>query len=131
MKKIAFFSLLLMLLVSACALDEEILPDGEDARDVYTGTWSVSDNALKINYVVSISKSSSNSSEVLLSNFAGSGDEAVGIVAGKTLSISSQTIGDSWMVDGTGVYKTASRLEFQYNLEIGGDSESRSAVFTK
>ncbi len=131
MKKIAFFSLLLMLLVSACALDEEILPDGDDARDVYTGTWSVSDNALKINYVVSISKSSSNSSEVLLSNFAGSGDEAVGIVAGKTMSIISQTIGDSWKVDGTGVYKTASRLEFSYSLEIGGDSESRSAVFTK
>jgi hypothetical protein len=131
MKKLQFISILFIVLLSGCAIDEDVIPDETDPASAFVGTWSVSDNALKLNYEVTITKNPLNSTEVILSNFAGSGDAVAGLVTGKTVTIESQNVGSNWEVGGSGVYKSASRLEFTYNLIIGGDSEQRLAVFLK
>jgi hypothetical protein len=124
------FVLLLMIGVCSCAEDIEF-PIDEDPLDKYVGTWGVSDNALKLNYEVSIVKSSSNSSAIILNNFAGSGDAAVGLVAGKSVVISYQEVGQSWHVNGAGTYISSSQIFFNYTLDIGGSQEDRNAVFIK
>ena len=130
-KKWPFVAVLLVVLLSGCALDEEVLPD-DDAVSSYLGVWSVIDNEVKtINYEVVISKNPGNSAEILLDNFAQSGDALVGLVTGNTVTIANQTIGNGWTVSGTGRYISSSRLEFTYALTIGGDETNNSAIFTR
>ncbi len=121
----------LALFLGSCTEDPLDPIDGADEREKFVGVWNVSDNALKLNYEVIIELSSSNSTLVVLQNFAGSGDVASGLVVGKTLVISGQTIGDNWYVNGTGTWISTDRLNFDYFLEIGGSQENRTAVFLK
>jgi hypothetical protein len=132
MMKILFRALVLLIIigVSSCAEDTEF-PIDQDELEKFIGIWSVSDNALKINYEVNIERSATNTSKVILNNFAGSGDAAEGLVAGKSIVISYQEVGQSWYVNGTGTYVNDSRLDFNYTLDIGGNEEERRAVFTK
>ncbi len=130
--KILFRTLVFLIIigVSSCTEDTDF-PIDQDELGKFIGSWSVSDNALKINYEVSIERSATNSSRIILNNFAGSGDAAEGLVAGKSIVISYQEVGQGWYVDGTGTYISESRLEFNYTLDIGGTEENRRAVFTK
>ncbi|MBK9291407.1 MAG: hypothetical protein IPM52_07255 [Bacteroidetes bacterium] len=123
-------ALFLSLLLTACALDEDIGPD-VDPIEKYLGIWSVSDHELKVNYTVSIQRNPSNSTEVRIQNFAASGGAATALVVGNTLTITSPVIGNGWQVSGTGVYKNASRIEFTYSLVVSGASENRFALFTR
>ncbi|MBZ0242449.1 MAG: hypothetical protein K8F24_04475 [Bacteroidales bacterium] len=119
--------------LSSCALDDEIdIPGGDlDNRTKFLGSWSVSDNALKLNYEVTIDRDNSNSAMVILRNFAGSGSSASGLVVGSSVVIESQRIGQSWQVSGNGSYKNDKRLDFKYTLQVGGSAEERQAVFTR
>lgn len=121
---------LLTIGVSSCAEDTDF-PIDQDEIEKFIGSWNVSDNALKINYEVNIERSATNSSRIILNNFAGSGDAAEGLVAGKSIVISYQEVGQGWYVNGTGTYTSESRLDFSYTLDIGGTEENRRAVFTK
>lgn len=122
---------ILSFIFSSCMPDTEAPIDETDARTKFVGTWDVTDNALKINYEVTIELSTTNSSMVLLNNFAGSGGVAIGLVAGKSIAISYQEIGDAWYVNGTGSYTNSQRLDFGYSLEISGTQEDRTAIFLK
>ncbi len=99
--------------------------------DKFLGTWSVSDQALRINYQVDIAYNPLNSSEVLLSNFADLGQVAVGLVVGNSIVIESQTLSNSYSVTGTGSFVNESKLNFNYELSDGIDVESRKAIFSK
>ncbi len=122
--------ILSMALVS-CELDDDIeIPVG-DYRDKFLGRWSVSDNEQKINYEVNITNDPNNSTMVFISNFAGSGSAAKALAVGNSLVVESQTVGSNWQVSGTGTYRNANRLDFPYSLTIGGNQESRFALFTK
>lgn len=125
---IIMFSLVFML--SACELDDDISLD-DDPRDKFTGTWSVSDREMKLNYEVSITRDPNNSVMVYLSNFAGSGDRAHALAVGSSLVIESQTIGTNWIVSGTGTYRNSGLMEFPYTLVISGNQEKRSARFSR
>lgn len=117
----------------SCALDDEIdIPGGGlDDRAKFLGSWSVSDNAQKLNYEVTIDRDNSNSAMVVLRNFAGSGSSAAGLVVGSSIIIESQRIGQGWQVNGNGSYKSEKRLSFTYSIEIGGTVEDRLAIFTR
>lgn len=119
--------------LSSCALDDEIdIPGGDsDNRTKFLGSWSVSDNALKLNYEVTIDRDNTNSAMVVLRNFAGSGSNASGLVVGNSIVIESQGIGQDWQVNGNGTYKNSNRLDFTYMLQIGGSAEDRQAIFTR
>lgn len=135
MLKLKLFSILLLLFISfsftSCVLDEDVDPNDPDAQAIFLGSWSVNDNQTKINYEVEIKRNPSNSTEVLLENFAGSGATATALVTGKTLTLISSTIGNNWQVSGSGIYKTSSRIDFNYSLTIGGNREERFALFTR
>jgi hypothetical protein len=118
-------------LVSSCILDEDVDPTPTDPIEKFLGSWSVSDNEMKLNYEVTISRDPNNSTMVLLSNFAGSGGSAKALAVGSSLVVESQTIGQNWLVSGTGTYRNTSRIDFPYALTIGGNQESRSAIFTR
>ncbi|MDD3637209.1 MAG: hypothetical protein AB7D35_03530 [Bacteroidales bacterium] len=136
MKTFPLYLLLLFvatLSFSSCALDEEIdIPGGgTDAVSKYLGSWSVTDNAAKLNYEVNIDRNSSNSSMVVLRNFAGSGANADGLVVSNSLIVEDQLIGAGWRVAGTGKYINEDKLNFTYTLEIGGNVENRVATFSR
>lgn len=131
MKRILYLSLIVLFGLTACVPDDSNIPNETDPALAFVGNWSVSDNELKINYEVQITKNPQNSTEILLNNFANSADNAVGLVTGKTVTIVSQSLNNSWKVSGTGSYKSSSRLEFTYDLIIGGDKKSWQATFLK
>lgn len=118
-------------LFSSCILDEDVDPTPTDPIDKFLGSWSVSDNEMKLNYEVIISRDPNNSTMVLLTNFAGSAGSAKALAVGSSLVIESQTIGQNWLVSGTGSYRNTSRIDFPYALTIGGSQESRNAIFTR
>ena len=122
----AIFSLGILLLGS-CATT----PDGEDDIEKYIGTWNVSDQAVRINYTVSIVANPSNSAEILLNNFADLNTSAVGLVVGNSVIIDEQSLGSNYFVNGSGSYINSGKLEFNFALNDGIDNESRVAVFTK
>ncbi len=118
----------LMLAFGACAPTD----DGDlNPADKFIGTWSVSDQGLRLNYQVVISANPLNTAEVLLSNFADLGNTAVGLVVGNTLVLDSQSLGGNYTVSGSGSYVSDTRLTFNYQLDDGIDSESRSATFSR
>jgi len=117
-----------MLFFASCIPD-----DNSDLNpvDKFLGTWSVSDNAVRLNYQVTISSNPLNSAEVLMSNFADLGKSAVGLVVGNTIVVEGQTLVGNYSVSGTGSYVSDSRLNFNYELNDGIDVETRQATFSK
>ena len=123
-----FIVLFEMVILTSC---EVISDDTSDDIEKYYGTWNVNDQASKLNYVVTISANPSNSAEILLNNFADLNSSAVGLVVGSSVVIDNQSLGSDYSVSGTGVYINSGKLEFDFVLDDGIDSESRTAVFTK
>lgn len=119
--------------LGSCQLDEDIdIPGGNDDNITrLLGTWSVLDNSLKLNYEVRVERDLSNSSQVVLRNFAGSGSAAKALVVGSSLIVEDQVVGSNWLVSGSGSYRNSGRMEFTYSLTIGGQNEQRSAIFTR
>lgn len=117
---------------SSCTEDNSLLDDiiGSDTEDLI-GTWSVTDNASKLNYTVVISEDGNDYSSIIMSNFADSDGSASALVVGNSITIETQTIGQGWKVSGTGTKVSDNRLTFVYELEIAGSSETRSAIFTR
>lgn len=131
---LAIFLAIFFLSISSCdPLDDDII-EPEDPRDVFIGSWSVSETCSKSNYTVVISKDPYNSSQVLLGNFANPnmGDPAVGIVTTHKITLDpSQKVGNNWTVSGTGNYVNENLLEWEFTLEIAGNQESCTADYTR
>jgi hypothetical protein len=125
---LSFIFLLGILLIGSCAIttDEET-----DDLQKYVGAWNVVDQAAKLNYNVTINTNPSNSSEILLDNFANLGTTAIGLVIGNSVVIDNQLLGADYSVSGDGNYINSIKLEFNFDLNDGIDSEARIAVFTK
>ncbi len=131
MKKIlltitAIVSILIML--QSCAITDN---GPTDDITKYVGTWSVSDQSARLNYSVTITANPSNSSEILLSNFADLGNTATALVVGNSVEIDNQSLGSDYTVQGSGSYISDKKLEFSFTLNDGIDTESRTATFTK
>jgi hypothetical protein len=105
--------------------------DESDDNQKYIGTWNVSDQAARINYQVTIIANPSNSSEILLNNFADLGSTAIGLVIGNSVVIDNQSLGSAYSVSGSGSYINVDKLEFKFDLNDGIDIQSRIALFTK
>ncbi len=105
--------------------------DETEDRNSYVGTWSVSDQSSRLNYIVTITINPSNSTEILLNNFADLNTTAVGLVIGRSVVIDNQQLGTEYSVNGSGSYINSRQLEFNFSLNNGIDIESRVASFTK
>ncbi len=122
------FTTLLTTIFSSCAdTSEEV----NDDISKYLGTWNVSDQPARINYSVTIIENPSNSTEILMNNFADLGGSNVALVIGDLLVIDSQILGQNYTISGTGNFINNSKLVFNFDLSDGIDTESRIATFTK
>lgn len=97
----------------------------------FLGTWHVSDQADRLNYDVSIKRNPSDSTSIILENFADMRGSAVGMVIGNTVVIQYQPVGGGINSEGSGTYLSAVELKFNFVLNNGIDSESRVAFFSK
>lgn len=113
----------LVLTLGSCQLDEEIdIPGGNDDNITrLLGKWGVSDNALKLNYEVAVERDPSNSTQVVLRNFAGSGSAAKALVVGSSLVVEDQVVGSNWLVSGSGVYRKIPLEDLAYAKNLSMD----------
>jgi len=125
------------LLVSSCEpVDDETTSD--DLRDPYIGVWQFSE--LKSSdgqaYVVSITKDPGNSAQVILENFGNPGSSEVditGLVFSNQIVISSQSMANGWVVEGSGKISNAAKttMAWTYSITAGGDKVTYSATATR
>ncbi len=127
-KYLIIVSALIITFISSCT---DTPTGGSDDIGKYIGNWNVSDQSARINYSVSIEPNPSNSTEILMNNFAGLGSTAVALVVGNSLVIDSQSLSADYTVSGSGTYVNSSKLVVNFELNDGIDSEQRIATFTR
>jgi hypothetical protein len=123
-----------VLIISGCEPDNTDGPD-TDVRDKYLGTWIFTEGSanrgINATYTVVISKDPSNSSQVLLSNFGGSGvNNTYGIATSSRITIPLQTIDSDWVVDGSGSLTNSSTMSWTYSINDGSDKTDYIATAT-
>lgn len=128
-------SLILLVFMTSCAIEEDVDPDGNDVRDKFTGTWMFSESPAKksSSYTVTITNDATNSSQVILRNMAnfGSSRSAYGVVTSSRIVIPSQEISAGMTIEGTGTMTSSTRMTWTYTIIGGGDSNDYTAVATK
>lgn len=126
------FVLILFLVASCGDFGYDDGPSIDDKVEKFLGTWNVSDQPARLNYIVKIERSPINSDEyVILNNFGDLGGSAVGLVVQNTIVIDVQGIGNGFNTEGSGDYLSEKKLEFEFFLDDGIDKELRKATYTK
>ena len=132
--KYIFFSIVLFAIVLGCSKDDD--DDNNpfvDPRDKFVGTWSVNNESCNSRrYQVSISNDPSNSSQVLLSNFAFSqaSDPDTALITGNNITLPLQFNSEKWQIKGDGKYES-NKIQWTYTLVISGDQQQCTATYTK
>jgi hypothetical protein len=133
MKKVyllLFASLVLGLSLYSCTKEDDLLNDG-DARDAFLGEWSVSDACSKQTYRSHISLDPDNTSQVTVSNYANLGKRAQAVIAGNSIYIESQDIGNGYTVSGNGRL-TGERIAWtSHNFESSGEASDCTATYSQ
>ncbi len=132
-------SLVIGLLVISCKSDKKDDPSSPspttDARDKYTGSWLCNENSKvsgATSYTISISKSSSNSSEILIDHFYDLQAQARASVAGNNITIPYQQLGSIGFAKGTGTLSsTGTSLALSYTTSVAGNRDSCTANCVK
>ena len=96
-----------------------------DASTFYLGEWWVYETQTKLSYVVNIARDQNKSENFLITNFAYMGTEfppAKAIVSGPIISLlSDQTIGNNWIVNGSGTVSENDEIIWNYSINNGND----------
>jgi len=127
-----------LLYLSSCApdkSDDPISPSSSDARDKYVSTWSCNEHSTLIGgnttYTITISKSNTNSSEILISNFYQLGSTARASVSSSNFSIPYQQFGSTGFVNGGSGSISGNTIHMTYTMAIGADNDTCSATCTR
>lgn len=129
--------LFILPLFVSCVPDDELGPDTGDPRDKFIGSWHFNESPavrdLDASYTVTISYDESNSSQVLLRNFANAGGmySAYGIVTSNSITVPSQEMATGFVVEGSGTMSTLSAMDWEYTITAGGDIENYTASASK
>ncbi len=128
-KKIFSISLMASIFfLSSCKEDE---PDVDiDDRDLFVGSWNVSDNIAKQNYSVSIKKDANNSTKIWLSNFHAT-DSAFAYISSKNVSLPNQQIATGLYAKGTALMVGTSKINWEYTVNDGADEVTIIATYLK
>lgn len=126
-----FAALLAAFFVSCEKQDTE----AEDPRDVIVGTWSCSESygTNQQSYQVIISKSASDSTRILVSNFnlLGKDIDVYAKLTGLNLNIPSQSV-DGFQISGSGtVASSHEKINLTYTVNTGSEIEHWTAVYIK
>lgn len=128
--------IILSLLISAiwifqsCTKENDLLGDG-DIREEYVGNWTANDQCAKQTYGVNIGLDGSNSTQVIISNFANLGYSAEAIVAGNSIYVENQEIGGGYSVSGNGKLTGSIITWTSYNFETEGDVTNCICTYTE
>lgn len=139
--RIAFLLLIVMsVIVNSCTKDDDSdVEPTVDPREKYTGSWlcveTNTKTSKKVTFTVSISKSSANSTEILLSNFNNIGSSATynvkASLSGSTISIPNQNVSGD-LISGSASIVSDVKMNFNYTVDDqNGSPDSYTAVFTK
>lgn len=138
MKKLIHFTIILAgIFLSSCAEDQKDDPisPSTDARDKYVAYWDVIENSAiagQNSFVVNITKSTSNSTEIILNNFSGLSVSARASVSNNILTIPYQQIGTIGFTQGSGTLTNATSISLSYTNTIGASAaDNCTAVFSK
>ena len=104
-----------------------------DDRNDFTGSWTCEENSSQLgtsSYSVTISKSASDSTAILIANFynLGSSNKATAIVNGNTFVINPQLV-DNLNVAGSGTL-SGTQINLSYTVSAGG-TDNVTAVYSK
>jgi hypothetical protein len=106
--------------------------NNDDANiDDFVGTWNVSDQSSRLNYQITVQQNPSNSSEILIKNFADLGSSAVALVVGSSIVIDQQSLGSGYTTSGSGSLQGTDKLIINFSLDDGIDNVSRVATCTR
>jgi len=140
MKKIIFsLSVLSILFIVSCApdkTDDPLAPSPTtDVRDKFIGTWQCNENSKvsgNTSYTIAISKSTTNTTEVLIDKFYDLQAQARASVSGNNLSIPYQQLGSIGFASGSGVLaSSAVNLALSYTTNIAGNKDTCTANCVK
>ena len=136
MKRVSKYILLLsffaVFLVSSCNKDNSTTQSL--TRASLTGTWVVNETFKKTTYEVTILVDSTTSNGVLISNFAGAGQnvKAMAYLSGVKLSLTSnELLSNGWIVNGSGTVTGTTRIDWPYSLHDGANLTTIQAAFIK
>jgi hypothetical protein len=107
-----------------------------DPRDQYTGNWTCTEVSQlypsQTPFSVGISLSTTNSSQILISNFYhfGTTESAIAVVTDNTLAIPQQTI-CSMAIHGSGTMETSTKITLNYYVNDAADIDTVSASYIK
>ncbi|NVO02885.1 MAG: hypothetical protein HXX09_09325 [Bacteroidetes bacterium] len=142
MKKIHFLIFATIILFSvyfvSCNPDD---PDGSpqpvtDPRDQYVGNWTCTEVSqlfpTQTPFTVGISLSSTNTSQILISNFYhfGTSENAIAVVSDNSVALPQQTV-CSMAIHGSGNLETATKITWNYFVNDGADIDTVSATYIK
>lgn len=127
--KIAVVAFTFAVALSSCTTEDLNFDD----RDDFTGNWICQENSSQLgtsSYNVTISKSITDSTAILIANFynLGSGNKAIAIVDGNTFVINPQLV-DNLNVAGSGTL-TGTQINLSYTVSAGG-TDNVTAVYSK
>jgi hypothetical protein len=140
--KTTLFSVLLMLaltslfFISCEPIDET--PPSDDPRDPYVGEWHLIEsfkNTEAQSYIITIALDNDNSSQVIIGNLGNPGSQDItvrGIVTSGQLIVSSQTMTNKWIIEGSGMFSnvTKTTMDWTYSITAGGNKDDYNATAT-
>lgn len=146
MKQLFYFiSLAGALLVSSCASDKNDDPNAPapttDSRDKFVAYWNVSENSTTSttpnSYVVNITKSTSSTNSIIISNFYGLTNYTVyATVSNNNITIPYQQLKDNTsstigFAKGSGTLTSATNISMNYTTTVSTSRDSCTATYTK
>lgn len=106
-------------------------PPSTDTRAQYVGSWTCTESAL-VNYPVTITLDTSNSSQILIHNFhlLGTTSKAYAIATQNNLTLPTQAI-LSYTIHGSGDLVNGNKITMKYYVNNLTDIDTINAVYTK
>lgn len=125
----------LIAIATACAPEEKEEDIPTEPRDKYIGSWTCAEKSQvfqQSTYSVSIKKSTTNSSQLLCSNFYQLGADTITLMTlnGTTFTIPSQTVSGQ-IISGSGTATSDTRINFTFTANDGAQTDTVTATFTK
>jgi hypothetical protein len=116
-------------------LEEDL--DG-DPRVQYVGEWQFIESFKSTkgqSYLVTISIDPMNSSQVIIGNLGNPGSQnitVIGVVTSGQIVVSSQSMGNGWVIEGAGqmANKAKTEMSWTYSITAGGNRDDFKATAT-
>ena len=128
-------TLVVFLAIGFSSCEDDPQPSPADAREAFSGTWSVTETEMKLTYeaVIELDPQALNGG-VFIHNFADAGSSsapAYAYVSNNTITLeANQEIGDGWKINGSGIL-SGSTINWTYTLNDGANLFNISAIFTR